>query len=253
MKKAWKYVGIAALVVVLAVGSMTVIAYAQDPAGEADGPFDFFGRFRQNLAGILGLSVEQYDSAVVQARDQTLDEAVAEGWLTQDQADQIRERIEETPDGTPWGLEPGLGKHGRDMMGDWDLKGERTRLLTIAAEQLGMTEDDLQAALRDEQTLLDLAQEKGVDVQTIVDAYIAQLTEKLDQAVADGEMTQNQADWMLAQAQEQVVERINGTWEKLGPGSSPHGHRGGRPGGPDHPREDTDTNTDTGTDSGTDT
>jgi hypothetical protein len=246
MKKAWKYVGIAALVVVLAVGSMAVIAYAQEPVGETDGPFDFFGRFRQNLASILGISVEQYDSAVGQARDQTLDEAVAEGWLTQDQADQMRERMEYAPDAMPRGMGPGQGMMGgRGMMGGPGMMGRDDGLVAVAAEQLGMTQDDLRAALRDGQTIAGLAEEQGIDAQTIADAHIAQLTEKLNQAVADGEMTQNQADWMLEQAQDQVVERINGTWEKA-PGDF-HGHRGGRP-GPGRPSEDTDTGTDSGTD-----
>jgi hypothetical protein len=246
MKKAWKYVGIAALVVVLALGGMAVIAYAQDPVGDTSGPFDFFGRFRQNLAGILGISVEQYDGAVVQARDQTLDQAVTEGWLTQDQADQMRERMDQAPDAMPWGMGPGFDMHGRGMKGDWGMKGAGVNLLSVAADQLGMTQDELMTALRDGQTIAGLAEEKGIDVQKIADAYIAQLTEKLNQAVTDGTITQNQADWMLSQAQTQVTEQLNGTWEK-GPGDLMHGHRDGKF-APGCPGDDTDTGTDTGTD-----
>ncbi len=47
------------------------------------------------MAGILGISVEKYDAALDQAREQVLDKAVEEGNLTQEQADRIRERADE--------------------------------------------------------------------------------------------------------------------------------------------------------------
>ena len=56
--------------------------------------------------------------------------------------------------------------------------------------------------------LADVAGEKGVELQTIADAYIAQRTEVLNQAVSEGRITQQQADAMLAQMQETVLEHL---------------------------------------------
>jgi len=214
MKKVVKYVGIAALlVVVLGLGAVAAVTYAQGTTGTTDGPFDYATRFRQNLAGLLGIRVEQYDSAVVQARDKTLDDAVTEGWLTQDQADQMKQRMENAPDGMMGG---GMGR-GFDGRGHGMMGAEGVNLLAVAAEKLGMTEADLMTALQSGQTIAQVATDKGVDAQTIADAYIAQLTTNLNQEVTDGKITQKQADWTVEQAKTQVTEQLNGTWEKMGP------------------------------------
>lgn len=235
MNKAWKYVGIAALVVVLALGSVAAVTFAQESADDTAGAFDFTARFRENLAGLLGISVEQYDSAVVQARDETLAAAVAAGALTQDQADRMRERMEQSPDAMSW--DGGPGRHGRGPA----VKG--VSLLAVAAEQLGMTQDDLEAALQAGQTIAGLAAEKGVATQTIVDAYSTQLTAELDQAVAAGEITQQQADATLAQAQTRAAERLNAAWEELRPSGGRGGH-GELQVPPDRPSHDAATGTD---------
>ena len=59
MRKAIKWIGIAALVVVVGLGTVVAVAFAQGSTGDTDGPFNYYERFRQTLAGILGISVEQ--------------------------------------------------------------------------------------------------------------------------------------------------------------------------------------------------
>lgn len=221
MKKLGKFVGIAAAVVVLGLVAVGAVAFAQGPEGESDGSFNYYERFRQTLAGILGISVEEYDSAVEQAQGQVLDEAVTEGWLTQDQADRMRDRMEQAPGMGPWGMKGG-GRHGRGMEG-WG-----TNLVSIAAEELGMDQADLVAELQAGRSIADVASEKGVDPQAIADAYLAQLGERLSQAVENGRITQDQADSMLEQAREHVTDQLNGTWEGCGPRGF-HGMRGTPP------------------------
>ena len=68
MKRIWKIVGVATLVAILGVAAVGAVAYAQDD-GEGF-PFDFAGRFKEALAGILGVTVEEYDNAVDQAQSQ---------------------------------------------------------------------------------------------------------------------------------------------------------------------------------------
>jgi hypothetical protein len=73
--------------------------------------------------------------------------------------------------------------------------------LEAAAKALGMTADELSAELWGGKTLSDLAEEKGVDiadVQAAVQAVqIAETKTAIAQAVSDGEIAQDKADWLL--------------------------------------------------------
>jgi hypothetical protein len=98
------------------------------------------------------------------------------------------------PDTPGFGLmDFGRGPGGRGGLGAEELEA--------AAEVLGMTSDEVASALQSGKTLLDLADEAGVDiadVQAAIQAvHIAEARERIAQAVQDGNMTQAQADWML--------------------------------------------------------
>jgi hypothetical protein len=219
MKRFWKIAGIATLVAILGVVAVGAVAFAQDDG--SGGPFDFGGRFREAIADILGITVEKYDAAVQQAREQVVGEALEEGWLTEDQAERMQER-----------MDPGFGMRG---MGKGFIVPRRgfmgcggDSLIGMIAEELDMSMQDLFAELQDGKSLAEVASENGVDVQAIADAYLAQLEENLTQAVADGKITQNQADWMLEQAKEGVQDQLNNTWEDWAPHGFPGGGRPGR-------------------------
>jgi len=222
MSKFWKIAGIATLVAVLGVVSLGAVAYAQDDG--SGGPFDFGGRFRETVAGILGISVEKYDAAVEQAREQVVGEALDEGWLTEDQAERMLERFEQGF-GRRGGMERGLMGPHMGFMGH----GE-TSLVGIAAEKLDMSVEDLFAELKDDKSIADVAEDKGVDPQQIIDTYLAELGETLKQAVEDGKLTQNQADWMLEQATENAPDQLDNTWEGRFPGGKRPGGMRGFPG-----------------------
>lgn len=55
--------------------------------------------------------------------------------------------------------------------------GRRGALLESAAEALGMEPADLAAALRGGRTVAEVAQEQGVDVNTVIDAIVADVVE----------------------------------------------------------------------------
>lgn len=73
--------------------------------------------------------------------------------------------------------------------------------LAAAAEALGMTTEELTAALQSGSTLQELAAEAGVDIEevraAIQSARETELRERITQAVADGTLTQAKADWLL--------------------------------------------------------
>ena len=98
------------------------------------------------------------------------------------------------------------------------------------AELLGMTLDQIWAERVQGKTLADLAKEKGVDTQQLVDALVTSQKTMLDQAVTDNHITQAQADkwleWYKQAAALQLTEPYG-----LGFGlGAPSGVRGG-PGG----------------------
>lgn len=120
------------------------------------------------------------------------------------------------------GFGPGFGM-GRGMMqgGGFGMMGGRwggpeNSLLTIAAEKLGLTTTELQAELQAGKTIADVAAEKNVAVSTIVDAVVADRTEQLNELVANGQATQEEADAMLALMKANITRRINETWSGRG-------------------------------------
>lgn len=221
MKRVLVFAGIAALVAIVGAMALGAVALAQN-ADEGDGwPFDFRERMSEAIAGILGINVEKYDAAVDQAQEQVLGEAIDEGWLTQDQADRMRERFEEgAGPGRMGGRFPGMGG------GMMHLDGS---LLDLAAEKLGLSVEELRTELEEGKSIAAVAEEQDVDPQIIVDAYVAQMRETLDEAVENGRITQKQADWALEQGETRIQEMLERTFDAddCGPG---HFRRGGRPG-----------------------
>ena len=83
------------------------------------------------------------------------------------------------------------------------------------AEALGITVAELEAAKAEGQSIRDLAEENGVDRATLTAVKLAAKQDALAQAVADGIITQDEADQML--------ERL----ENRGSGKGFGGRRGG--------------------------
>ena len=145
------------------------------------------------------------ESPVVERIKSALSGLVDDGSLTQEQADEVATTLSEA------GVGRG-GHRGGDRLG-----------LETTAEALGMTEDDLRTALEPDGTsLADVAEDQGVDVDTLVDALVQAQQERIAQAVEDGRLTQEEADERLADLEQRVTERVNS--DHPGPG---HHGRGG--------------------------
>lgn len=124
---------------------------------------------------------------------------VEAGTITQAQADAVIAALAEA--GPPAG--GGHGGRGGEM------GGRGGPGLDTAAEALGITSDELRTALEGGQTIAEVASEKGVDVQTVIDAMVAGLKTHLDEEVASGEHTQAEADEKLAGATERITDSVN--------------------------------------------
>jgi hypothetical protein len=136
--------------------------------------------------------------------DDALDELVDDGTLTQGQADAVADALDEArPEHRP-------GRVGPTWAGTF-LFGPS--LLSEAADAIGVDEDELLDALREGETIADLAEENGVDPQTVIDALVATVGERLDEAVADGDIEPGAADERRADATERITEFVNEGFE----------------------------------------
>ncbi len=88
---------------------------------------------------------------------------------------------------------------GQGLRGDWLSKDGgilHDAMVEAFAEKLGMTAKELQARLDDGDTLLQIAEEKDMTVKEFRAAMREARTKAIDQAVADGKLTEKQGEWM---------------------------------------------------------
>lgn len=130
--------------------------------------------------------------------------------------------------GMGWGAGQGYGQgfgqgYGRGMMGNawW---------LDTVAQSLDLTVDELRSELSTGKSIADLAEERGVNVDSIIEAILAQHEAFLDDAVAAGNITEEQKDWMQANMAAMLGERVNQSWTFGGFGGWSGGRGMGRGG-----------------------
>ncbi|NEK56478.1 hypothetical protein GCU56_01130 [Geodermatophilus sabuli] len=175
-------------------------------------------------AGVLSLSglavavpalAETAGTAASSAADRVRDALtglVTDGSLTQEQADEVATTL----------AEAGLGERGGHGGSRLDL--------SAAATALGMDEAGLRTALDvDGATLASVAEDRGVPVDTLVSALTEAAQERIAQAVAEGRLTQEQADERLADLEARIAERVEQALHDRG---GPGGRDGGAPDDP---------------------
>ncbi|HWH28083.1 MAG TPA: hypothetical protein VNU26_03815, partial [Mycobacteriales bacterium] len=94
---------------------------------------------------------------------------------------------------------PGFGPGGRGI-------GALKVGLDVAADKLGLSAEDLVTELRSGKSLADVAEEKGVPVEDLTAALKAEAVERIDEAVADGRLTQEEATEKKAALDEHLAK-----------------------------------------------
>jgi hypothetical protein len=196
---------------------------------------DYRDFFLNALAERLGVTLDKLKEAYTGAFGDTVDKAVQDGKLTEDQATQMKT---DAANAASQGVLPGFegpfgrggGRHGGGRGGFGP--GHEGFELSVIATALNMTEADLHTALEGGQTLADIATEKNVELATIKSAVLDSLKSKLDQAVTDGKMTQAQADQFYSQASTNFDAMASQTWQgRPGPGGPDFDFDGQNPDG----------------------
>ena len=189
-------------------------------------------------------AVVQELSAQLQTR---LDEAVAAGEMTAEQAEQFLTNFQARVTNLIETINLGDGQHKpkRDRSPVAGLRGAQ-QIIGGTADILGIEPQDLMDQLREGASLVEIIEASGWTVDAVVQELSAQLQARLDEAVAAGEMTAEQAENVLANFQTQATNAIESGGvgrvgqENQGPrrGSRfDNGDNDGRPGrrvGPSH-------------------
>lgn len=113
---------------------------------------------------------------------------------------------------------------------DGGMRGHGGPGMDVAAQALGMTADELHTALDGGRNLAQIAADKGVNVQVVIDALVAAEKTHIAQDVTDGKLTQEEADQRLANVDQHVTDMVNGVKPQGGPRGAKGGHgpRGGQ-------------------------
>jgi uncharacterized protein YidB (DUF937 family) len=164
-----------------------------------------------NLASRLGISQAQLDTAITGAVSDTIDQAVADGKITQTQGSDLKSRIAANGGGLVTffkGLifivdeKRGIGSdQGVDII---------ATVLDSASRVLGMTPDQLKDSLKQGQSITALAQAHNVSLDTLKSTVLSDLGAALDKAVADGKITQAERDAIYNKVSMGIDALLNG-------------------------------------------
>jgi polyhydroxyalkanoate synthesis regulator phasin len=176
----------------LALG-LTAIAVggAVSSADDGDGPF---GNFLARVAEKLGITEAELKTAIQDAQLETIDEAVAEGRLTDERAARLRERVEE----------------GGHLFARRPHHHPVPRLIVSSAVQvLGIETTDLVAELKAGKSLAEVAEAQGMPVEDFTPALLTEIQTQLDALVAEGKLTADRAAEMFQHIEENIDRIVN--------------------------------------------
>jgi polyhydroxyalkanoate synthesis regulator phasin len=121
---------------------------------------------------------------------------VEDGTLTEAQLDAVVDAlVAARPEHGP-GRGHGPGHH----------RGPRGAHLDTVAEVLGISVEDLRTRLEAGETIAEIAGER---TQAVIDALVAEATDRINQGVADGRITQEEADEKLADLTQRITDHVN--------------------------------------------
>ena len=210
------------------------------------------------LAEIVGLAPDELQEAL--ADGQTLTEiAAANGMTRQELAGALLAEVDELlAEVAEWGL---FDQEQIDFVLDWATDGlgllldhplpigeswwavglyDWDRLLDVGdfdlderlAELLGLTSEELQEAILDGQSLAEIAEANGVEPQAVVDFFTTEAGAKLDEAVAEGYLSEEQAQALRGWIEDGVPLLVDNSFvfpggleflgQRMGPGLGFH-------------------------------
>jgi hypothetical protein len=189
-------------------------------AGAQEGPGGGrVGDFVTRLADRLGISEDELTTAVKDFEIDMVNQALADGRITDQQAAAMIDRIENGELRFPSdGPKPKLRCHAREFV------------LEAAAEVLDMEVGQLEGKLNSGMSLAEVAEEQGMTVEEFTAALTDEVEANLQAKVDAGEITQEQMNRLFEKFTSNVEKIINFHPEPGFPGQC-QGHQGPPPEG----------------------
>jgi hypothetical protein len=209
------------LTLAAAAGAAVLVAAGLGAAGAVAGskifsPSDESKAIIDDAAGQLGVEPSELTEALEQALENRIDEAVDEGRLTEEQAERLKERLEARDVPLLLGF-GGLHRHGFGPGPRGFGFFRSAAVLDAAASYLGLTEVELREALEDS-TLAEIAKEKGKTAAGLVNQLVATQTKRIDAAVDEGKLTDEQAAELKEGLDERMEALVDGELRRPGHG-----------------------------------
>ncbi len=159
------------------------------------------------LADIITANGGNVDAVIADALavvTERTNEALANGNLTQERADEILANAETHITEAINNPMPNLGRGGDGQRG-----GGMRDIMQIVVDTTGLDGAEILQQLNDGATLAEIITANGGDVTAVIAQAVAVVTEKTNQAVTNGNLTQERADEILANADTRITEAIN--------------------------------------------
>jgi uncharacterized protein YidB (DUF937 family) len=232
------FLAAAIIVSVCIVGGGIVFAMSGDSAGRGFDSADTVApqaadasSYISQLAKNLGVDEAKLKSAIGKTNGAVLDQAVADGKLTKDAADELRANLQAGNSfftGAPGAHRPIAGGPGGTFhIGPLDLRAS-------AATFLGLSADQLTTELKAGKSLAEVAQAHGKTRDQLKAYLTTQQTAAIDKAVTDGKLTKDAADKLkqtLSTMLDRLIDAKAGTrgshFSFGGPGGANDSQRGG--------------------------
>lgn len=162
------------------------------------------GKSPNDILSTNGADVEAFDAWIMSEQVARLNRAVATGKMTREEADVKLAEFSEMFGGVMSGDIPLQQDPGHGGVVQQAARG----LLKAVEDATGLTTQEIIELARGGQTLGEIVEANGGDVDAVVAAAVIAETEQINQAVADEKMTQERADEILAELETRLAEAM---------------------------------------------
>lgn len=155
------------------------------------------GKSVTQLASDKNIDLQTIEDALTTQRKADLDQALKDGLLTQTQYDRVTQAMQNMP-----------ALNGTVRFGLRVSTRNEVNTATVAATALGVSCADLVKAEQGGSSIAQVAVDKGVDVQTVIDALTKAYSDALAADVSEGLITQAQSDGQMTRLTVQIGQWV---------------------------------------------
>jgi len=203
-----------AIVALLAIGGVaTVFAAGSTTSNGTSRGQEFLNR----LANNLGITPDKLQQGLKTTADQEIDNAVANGRITQDQGNKAKAKVDAGNGLSAFTRFFGARIHSRGVLafGAWkDL-----------ASELGMSPQELTSQVQSGKTVKQIISDQNKTVDEVVNAVVGKVQQTLDTSVTNGKLTKTREQTILNNLKTRLTDMINNG------GPTPHIKGSATPGG----------------------